>query len=283
MISHSKTPSRMLAILVFHVSVSLVATIVSAGDNGITVIGSGTVDAKPDTAVISGAISAEAELADDAITEFEEKKRGVLDAIEGLGIKTLVIEESGIAINAVTYDAQAAQMAAMRGEAPPDLGSKIFVSEALDIRLTCINDMDHSALMKMIVGILNTSKEVGLEVGPPAMNMLDLMRGGKQPSSLASFKIFDTEDLERVAYERAMKDARETGERLAGLAGAKLGKVVFVSQELSDNDPSASSSSAYVAMIMGTGNSPVSNDQFTSQTFQNIPITVNLRVKFELY
>jgi len=282
MISHSKIPGRTFATLVFCLSLSLATTTVYAEENGITVIGSGTVDARPDVAVVSGSISAEAELADDAITKFEAKKRSVLDAIKELGIKMLVIEESGVSINAATLDAQAAQMAAMRGEVPPDLGPKISVSEALDIRLTGINDMEHSALMKMIASILNTGNDAGLEVGPPAMNMIDIMRGGKQASSLASFKISDTDDLERIAYERAMKDAKEAGQRLAELAGAELGKIVSVSQELSDVEPGASSSSAYVALLMGAGSSPDGNDQFTSQTFQNISITVNLRVKFEM-
>jgi len=282
MISYNRIPCRMLAAFVIHLALGMATTAVSAENNGITVVGSGTVEARPDTVVMSGAISAEAELADDAIIKFESNKRRALEALVGLGIKTLMIKESGISIKSTTYDAQAAQMAAMRGEAPPDLGSKISVNESLEIRLTGISEMDNSMLMKAIASVLNTSKDVGLEVGPPAMNMLDLMRGGKQPSSLAIFKISNTDALERTARERAMKDAREAGKQLAELAGAELGKVVSVSQGSSGDEEGVNSSGAYMAMIMGAGNGPDDNDEFTSETFQNIPITINLRVNFEL-
>ena len=96
------------------------------------------------------------------------------------------------------------------------------------------------------------------------------------------FKVSAADALQAQAYELAMKDAREKGEHLAKLAGAQLGKVVAVSHGPPREEQDITSGRAYVAMVFGAMSGAGDEDTYTSETLDEIPITISLLVRFEL-
>jgi hypothetical protein len=77
------------------------------------------------------------------------------------------VKGSGIAITSGASDAQAMQMAAMRGQPMPDMASKVSVNESMEIELKGISEMDDVNLLDTVVRVLaeHTRGDDGGETG----------------------------------------------------------------------------------------------------------------------
>ena len=258
--------------------------ITSASENGknIAVMGHATVEAKPDTMEMTVPISAEAEAAGDAIEKFESNKRRAIEVLDNLGLAELTVEGTGISISSGLLDAQEAQMAARRGQVQPDVVSKLAVSEVLEIRLGSISEMDNETLLKTVSSIMDACEDAGLEVGPTSQDRYQMqMRGGISPM-LATFRLSSIEAVENDAYEKAMKDAMAEGQRLARLAGVKLGDVISVRGELAANPEWRHPNRQYRSRGYSRSYNPGSRSEYRSESFDGIPVTATLHVQFEI-
>jgi len=242
--------------------------------------GVGKVEAKPNAAEMSGQVSAEAELVGDAITKFEASKRRVMDALNGLGLEQLDVEAQGLSFTSSAGDAQAQQMAMMRGQTMPDVASKVSVTERLKITLKGLDTMDEKALLGTIVRVLDAGKDAGLNMSAPPMNMVQAQMSRGLPASLAVFKLLNADTLRQQALAAAMKDALSKAEKLATLAGVELGAVTSVSEGPigDDKDPQM----AYIRMFMGSMADDGDDSVFTSTTLSDIPVAVNVTVVFAI-
>jgi uncharacterized protein YggE len=249
---------------------------VAAETPGIAVVGSGKILAKPTQVELTAIVKGEAELAVDAITKYEDNKRRALEAINNLGITDLSVSGGGVSINSA--EAQAAMMAAMRGMPPAeDATQKLSLSETLTLKLLKIDALSTQDLLQTLVKIVDAGKDAGLTIGPPPKSMYELQiaaQSGNAQSPLAAFKLNDVGAVKGQAYEAAILDARTQAERLAKLAGVKLGKVTAIREVTQKNDSNQ--------MYRYYGWMPPKEPEYVSSGLAEIPVAVVLEVEFAI-
>jgi uncharacterized protein YggE len=251
-----------------------------AEQTGITVSGSGNVKSKPTEVEIGAMVSGEAELTNDAMVKYRDAKKRAVAAIEGLKIKDLSIESNGVSINQA-IDPNAAQMM-MQGRVANMGKPKVQASESLKIVLKGVDKLATDALMDTVMKVIDTGRDAGLQIGPPTpMNyyQYQMMMQQGQGQGMLQFKIGDPAEQREKAYKEAMDDAKKKAQRLADLAGIKLGKIVSVQDSVPVKNENANV--AMYAYYNGAGMQTDPSD-LTSQMLTDIPLKVTLTVQFEI-
>lgn len=201
------------------------------GVEGIVVRGEGTAKARPTQIEMSATISGDAPLAADALVKFRDAKRRALAAIAGLKNPDLSIESEGVSVNSGMADAQT-QMMVMRGMAVPNAGQGVHLAETNRITLAHTDKLPSEELLEKVLKILDVAKDAGFQIGPaPARNYYEMQiraQQGDDSSATVSFRLPDTGKLREEAYQSAIDDAKAKAQRLADLAGAKLGPILAV-------------------------------------------------------
>jgi uncharacterized protein YggE len=250
---------------------------------GIAVTGAGRVVAKPSMVELAAVVKGEAELAGDAITKYQGNKRRALETIQNLQIANLKVEDGGVSINSA--DGGNAMMAAMRGmPVPENTTQKLSLSEPLTLRLTGIDKLSTEELLETLVKIVDAGKDAGMVIGPPSKSMYELQiaaqMGQSTESALAAFKLEGVDQLKQQAYQAAIADARKQAERLAELAGVKLGKVISI-RETPAGDSSQPRYNPYYGYMM-TSSSDGTEKQYVSSGLTEITVSVVLHVEFAI-
>ena len=244
--------------------------------------GSGVAKARPTEVEINGTIAAEAELAADATVKFRDTKKRALAAFAALKNPDLSIISSGVSVESAA-DANA-QMMMMRGMAvPAGTNQKVRIVENSRITLVNTDKLDPDALLDKVLKILDVAKDAGFQVGPaPPGNYQEMvmrMQGMQQDSGIVAFKLPDSSAAHDKAYEAAIEDARGKAQRLAELAGVKLGRVISVQEKASDDN----NSGANVVYPWGFGAKNTEKDTAVSgSTSGDLALHVNLTVRFEI-
>jgi uncharacterized protein YggE len=249
-----------------------------AGD-GISVAGTGEAKGKPTAVEISATVSGDAELAADAIVKYRDTKRRAVEALEGLKLEGLKVESGGFAINQGMDAAQ--QQAMMQGNAVAGTGKqRVTVTEQIKVVLGGLDKLKDEELMDTVLKVVDTGRDGGLQIGNQPRNYYEMQmyyNNGRGNTSLVNFVIPDGDALRDAAYKAAMGDARKRAERLASLAGVKLGRILSV------RDQGAVAMNPQAAQIYAmTGQMPDSPQQLSSGVFTEIPVRVNLAVQFEI-
>lgn len=251
----------------------------TAGD-GISVSGSGEAKAKPTAVEISATVSGDAELAADAIIKYRDTKRRAVEALEGLKLEGLKIESGGFAINQGVDEAQ--QQAMMQGNAVAGSAKqRVTVTEQIKVVLGGLDKLKDEELMDTVLKVVDTGRDGGLQIGAAQpqnyYQMQMYYNNGRGDSTLVAFVISDPEALREQACKAAMDDARKRAERLASLAGVKLGRILSIRDQ-----GEAAMNPQMAQMYAMTGQMPDSGEDLSSGVFAEIPVRVNLAVQFEI-
>lgn len=250
--------------------------------NGISVAGTGEVKAKPNAVEINANISGDAELAADAIVKYRDSRRRAVEALNGLKLEGLKIDSGGFGVNQGVDAAQAQAM--MNGNAAPAGKQRVTVSEQLKLTLSGVDKLKDEELMDTVLKVLDTGRDAGLQVGKPSPRnyyemQMSYNSGNAAAAGLVAFKLTDTDALREKAYKAAMDDARKKAERLATLAGVKLGRIVSVRDAVAVSGANPQN----VAMMAMYGVvAPQDGNDLTSGVFKEISVKVNLAVQFEI-
>jgi uncharacterized protein YggE len=259
----------------------LPAARVRGDDNGITVSGSGEVSAKPTQVEFEIRTGGSAELTGDAIAKYRDAKRRTLDAFAKQQMKNLVIEERAIALtNSSGLNPQQAMFNA--GQAPA-AKPVIDISRSIRVVLKDIQDMPEEELMATIGRVLDTAKDAGATIGPAsdASALLARMYGQQMSAAIATFVLDDAGELREKAYRNAMEQARTRAERLAALAHVKLGPVLSVQETAVAGGADTNPQQQMIMAMYGIRDANHKDDlRVTSDTFSEIPVRVNLQVRF---
>ncbi|MBI3467758.1 MAG: SIMPL domain-containing protein [Planctomycetes bacterium] len=243
--------------------------------DGITVLGTGEVSKMPDTMELHARIRGAAELGGDAIVKYVEAKRRTLAALERLKLKNFKAEAGGLSIAAAGDNAAQAETPPLiaPGQGPV---AKTAIQFASTLRLTLsgIQDMPEEKLMQTVSQLLDTLQDAGVPVAPELaddvvyVNTPNLDRS-EQP--IANFLLENTSELRERAYQQAFASARSNAERLAKLAGVRLGRVQAIHEAQ--------------AQASDTG-TETPNDwskvRLASPKFAPVPVRVTLQVRFEI-
>lgn len=244
--------------------------------SGITVSGSGQSKSKPTEVEIGALVSGEAELTNDAMVKYRDAKKRALAAIEGLKLPNVTIESMGVSVSQAVDPNQAQMM--MQGRAATMGKPKVQASESMKIVLKGVDKSSTDALMDQIMKLIDTGRDAGLQIGPPTpMNyyQYQMMMQNGQGQGMLQFKISDPAAAREQAYKLAMDEAKAKAQRLADLAGVKLGKIISVQ----DAGQQAVQPNPY--MYYG-GQQPTDPTELTSTMLGDIALKVTLTVQFEI-
>ena len=251
--------------------------------SGITVSGTGEVKGKPAVVEIGATLSADAELTADALVKYRDARKKAVAALEALKLSNLVIDSTGVTINSAV-DAQQ-QMRVMQGmPSGPAAKQKVEVSEKMTLRLTGTDQLETEKVLEMILKLIDTSRDAGLALGPPAARNYYEMQIQAQMgrgASLAMFKITDASALKEKAFKLAMDDARQQATKLAQMAGVNLGRIISVHEAApakSDDQSSAAIRMMYYGW-MGMAND---REELSANALSEIPVRVGVTVQFEI-
>lgn len=248
--------------------------------SGISVKATGTVKLRADVLELEGQVSGNAELAGDAITKYRSNRQRAVEAIEALQVPKLKVNSGRIDITSA-LDA-AAQQAMMRGMAASASANRpLNVSEPLSIRIDGIDKLTNDEIIETLVKILDAGKDAGITLGAkPGQPAYNPYTGSYNTagSALARFRLSDVEGSRQKAFEDAMKNATRQGERLAKLAGLKLGKVRSINESTATS-PQTQQFNPYAFM---TQDSDKEAELFTSSSLQDITVSAVIDVEFEV-
>ncbi|MGC4031974.1 MAG: SIMPL domain-containing protein [Tepidisphaeraceae bacterium] len=205
-------------------------------DEGITVTGTGEAKGKPTSVELNAVVTGEAELTADAIVKFNDAKKKAMNALQGLKMANLTIDVGGVSI-AAAIDPSAANRGI--GGAVNTAPQKTTVTETLTILLKGIDATKSAEVTENVMKIIDTGRDAGLAIGPKTpTNYYEYQIFAQNPAgaSIAQFCLDDATATRDQAFQSAMKDARQRAEKLAELAGVKLGSVISVHEGTPTNE-----------------------------------------------
>lgn len=230
----------------------------------ISVTGVGKVSAMPDAMELVGTVCGDGELAGDALTQFLAVAKETIDRLESLGIDGMAVTTRGLTVGQASLGTSTAErlMAARNGR-PPE-AAKVRFSERVHICINGIDKLNRDELLSTIVKIIDAGNEAGLTFGKTKSEM-EIIRSDSA-SDYVLFRLVNTADAQARARELAMQEARSNAEKLAGLAGATLGRVVSLDEM---------NISTYVPSSMRA-------EPNTTTTRDTIEVSASIRVRFEI-
>lgn len=253
-----------------------------AEESGITVSGSGEVRAKPNAVEFDLRTAGSAELTGDAIVKYRDAKRRTLEAFQKLKLKKLEIEEKGVGLSSVGA-AGAPGMVAFPGQ-PAAVKPQVEIARSMRVVLREIQDLSEEELMDTIGKILDTAHDSGATIGGASDTnamMMARMYGQQMSSSMATFVLENVTEAREQAYAQAMEQARARANRLATLADVKLGHVLSVQEQQVVSSSDTSIQMQLMMAMYGMRDSSSKDElRLTSDKFAEIPVRVNLQVRF---
>ena len=162
-----------------------------SAERGITVLGRGSVSAKPDLAQASLGVETFAPSVADAVSQNNTKMNAVMARLKELGIAEKDIQTANFSIG-------------FERQGPADTGGQYRVSNMVQVK---IRDLDK------VGAVLDAGVQAGV----------NQMWG-------VSFAIEEQTALEAQARSKGMEDARARAEALAKLTGVQLGPILKVSE-----------------------------------------------------
>ena len=248
--------------------------------NTIAVAGAATVKARPTSVVIMATLGGEAELAADARVKFDDAKKKVTGILSGLKNPDLAVDSQGSSIEQGGDAQQQMNRFNGNGNATDTAKPKVKITEQLKLTLRNADKLDADKLMATVLKTIDTARDAGLQVGPPApRNYYEMQMQSQNGAGLCTFRIADVTPLQDQAFKAAVDDARRRAQRLADVSGVKLGRVVSVQEQ--GGTASAEARNVYYYGGGDTGNAAVTKEASIS-TLTDIPVTAKVYVQFEI-
>ena len=252
-----------------------------ANIDGFAVVGKGTAAAKPNRLEIELEVSAASELSADAIVKYRDAKKRLQDAFSTLKMSNVAVEERGLLVD---QKGQAFNPYYM--DMPPARKGKVEVQlkRKLVVSVSNIRSMDEEALLQLVAKLLDVAQDAGGKIGggadfnPYYYNPYSQM-GGK----LVRFVLDDFEALQEKAYGDAIANARAKATRLAKLCGAELGRVTGIREVVVPGEKAPAIGMGFYYQPPSTEtDEEVPRKRLESSKFQEIPVRVELLVRFDL-
>jgi len=235
----------------------------NAQNNGISVDGLGKASLTPKTLIVRVIVEGEAEIASDALAQFNSARARATEAFQKLGINDLEVKGEGPKIDAGVSGGNQNVFVFNGGGNENGPVTKVNVRETLRLRVPDIGKMTPKARTETAAKILDSAKKAGLKLisaaqSLAAMQMMYTPQGMKteKGEGLISFIPAEPEKAETQAFKNAINDAKKKAQALADVSGRKLGVVTSIQV--------------------------LSRKQTADQNAQTLKIEVSLRVVFAM-
>jgi uncharacterized protein YggE len=246
---------------------------------GFTVAGKGSTGAKPNRFEIDLEIAASSEMSSDVIVKYRDAKKRLHEAFANLKLGNVSVEERALAVDqkGQTFNPYMMDM-------PPARKGKVEVqlTRKLVVNCTNIRDLDEEALLQLVARLLDVAQDAGAKVGSQGESNYYSWRFGANNSALVRFIVDDFDPLSDKAFSAAVADARARASRLAKLSGVELGPIAGVREVLIPGEKSQTTNSSpyYYYDNSSSNEEEMPRKQLVSSKFQEIPIKVELQVRF---
>ncbi|HVC95534.1 MAG TPA: SIMPL domain-containing protein [Pirellulales bacterium] len=261
------------------------ASFSAADDGGITVVGVGEARGKPDALEFRAHLAGSAELANDALTKFQEYKRRALSAVEQLQLKEIKVSVGAMSL---LQTGNQNQMYVMNGFMPANEAvpkAEVALSSLLRVTLHDIDKMTEETVFELATQLVDKLKDAGVSIHATQMGVNYADPEADESYAfplLALFVLDDGTALRELARRRAFQAARASAANLAELAELRLGPVEAMHETASETETVADAWQDVdlddPAGIPAT--SQPSGPRLTSRTFTEIPVRVSLQVRF---
>ena len=191
---------------------------------GLTVMGLGTVKAKPTSVAMVATVDGKAQLAGDAYRKFRDARRRVVETFEKLGIANLSINGNGLRI---VHGRDQAEMEMGDGEMVKE---RFVFTEQLRVVITEIDKLAHEQLIDQLVRLMDTAKDMSLKLGVSMYSDPWQYDYDEEQTTLFLFRVANPTALHARAQQRAVEDTKAKATLLARQAGVKVGALVAVSE-----------------------------------------------------
>jgi uncharacterized protein len=238
---------------------------------GLTVAGKGVVTARPNLLEIELDVAAASELTADAIVKYRDARRKIQEAFTALKLENIKVEERGLLVN---KKGSATPYYFRFNEPNSRTKTEVELSRKLVVKGTDIGKMNEEALLQLTAKLLDVAQDAGGRVGGGGNSDYDYYYYGmpRRTEGLVRFVLDDFDKLQEEAYEKAMADARARAQRLARLSQVELGPIVAVRETYVPGEAANQS-----------GDDEPPRKQLVTSKFQEIPIRVELLVRFEVH
>ena len=106
---------------------------------------------------------------------------------------------------------------------------KVEVLETSRLVLKNVDKLDADALMEQVLKVVDTAKDAGFVIGASSsQSVYEIQRNGGQATPIVLFKLPESDALRDEATKAAVEDAKARAQKVADLAGVKLGRVQSV-------------------------------------------------------
>ncbi len=232
----------------------------------IEVIGTGTASAKPDLLVLKGFVTAKGKTSKKALGKFLAIKKSLEETINPMDFPDVEVEYMDSVFNT---NLNSDDM--MAGVAEEMTADGYYLSQTIKVQIKIGENDEEKITLGMLSKLVDSAETAGIsfsEVTDP-MGYVVETRG-----SLAWGDISDRNSLEAEATKQAFADAKSQAEKLAELAGSKLGKVISIhgSTATEEDNPAAE----YMDMMTGVKSAT------ETESLHSVEVSQSLQVKFEL-
>ncbi len=244
---------------------------------GFTVAGKGAAGARPNRLEIDLEVSAASEMTADVIVKYRDAKKRIQEAFTALKLGNVTVEERALAVDqkGQAFNPYMMDMpAARRGKVEVQLTRKLV------IHCANIREMDEEALLQLVARLLDVAQDAGAKVGGSTEFNPYAYRYGSQNHGLVRFILDDFDALQEKAYQAAIDDSRARAGRLAKLSGVELGPVAGVREVLVPGEKPQQAPSMSFYGSPATEEDEMPRKRIESARFQEIPIRVELQVRF---
>jgi uncharacterized protein YggE len=241
----------------------------AANIEGLTVTGKGAVAARPNLLEIDLEVSAASELTADAIVKYRDARRKLQEAFTALKLPNIKVEERGLLVD---KKGMANRYYFFMGEPNTRAKTEVQLSRSLVITGSDIARMEEEALLQLTAKLLDVAQDAGARLGKTSDFEPYYYYDYRRSEGLVRFVLEDFDKLQEEAYEKAVTDARVRAERLARLSKIDLGPIVAVREVQVPGEAEDR-----------RGDDKEPRKRVVSSKFQEIPIKVELLVRFEVH
>ncbi len=261
---------------------------VATGD-GITVTGTGQVMVKPNKLQIEVRAAAAAELSADALVKYREAVHRAKETFGKLKIDGLQVAEqglnvanNGVANQNVVYAAPGNAFIANNGGNAPGVKQEMVISKSMRLTVAAIDKLQEDQLVATVAKVLDGIRDAGLTTGVDPNNP-NAQAEGQPANAVVMFVADNLGQAREKATEAAFQNAKEKAERIAKLAGGKLGTASSVEETtmFATNNEEAAALGMLSAIYSG-GAVGADETALKSVMLVEMPVRVNLRVRFAL-
>jgi uncharacterized protein YggE len=261
--------------------INVAATRRTVAEEGILVSGTGETMVKPSQLELYLTAAGEAELGSDAVVKYHQAISRTLEAFEGLKVPNLKLESRGLGVSTSGMTpAAAARMGVEAGQVP---AAQVMLSRNMRVVVAGIDKLPEDDVVKLVSKLIDTARDMGIHASAAESSaVMEELAAQQGPQPAVQFVAENVEKQRETAYRQAFEQARQRAQRLATIAGVKLGEVKSV-EEARDGSGDETVQEAYLAAVYGAASVGRRGDsRVSSPKFSEIPVVVTLRVRFAI-